>query len=214
MSQEVTIPVRTGQVIRADVSGEPANGVVVFVHGSGSSRRSPRNRYVAGVLQEAGLRTVLLDLLTEEEERRDLETREHRFDIDLLTDRVLHAMEWVREGEDAFPVGLFGASTGAAAALRAAAAEPEVTGAVVSRGGRPDLALEVLSDVAAPCLLVVGGDDTEVLHLNEIALTALNDQSSLRIVEGAGHLFEESGKLEVVAAMASDWFNDHLATAS
>lgn len=211
--EEVTIPVRPHQFIQADIAGDADIGIVVFVHGSGSSRHSPRNRHVAEVLQGAGFRTVLLDLLTEDEERRDLQTREHRFDIDLLTDRVLEAMAWLRQAGHDEPVGLFGASTGAAAALRAAAAEPSETGAVVSRGGRPDLAGEALSDVRAPTLLIVGGNDPEVLQLNERALAALDDESSLEVVEGAGHLFEEPGKLDRVAELASDWFRDRLAPA-
>lgn len=211
--EEVTIPVRPHQFIQADIAGDADIGIVVFVHGSGSSRHSPRNRHVAEVLQGAGFRTVLLDLLTEDEERRDLQTREHRFDIDLLTDRVLEAMAWLRQAGHDEPVGLFGASTGAAAALRAAAAEPSETGAVVSRGGRPDLAGEALSDVRAPTLLIVGGNDPEVLQLNGRALAALDDESSLEVVEGAGHLFEEPGKLDRVAELASDWFRDRLAPA-
>lgn len=211
--EEVTIPVRPHQFIQADIAGDADIGIVVFVHGSGSSRHSPRNRHVAEVLQGAGFRTVLLDLLTEDEERRDLQTREHRFDIDLLTDRVLEAMAWLRQAGHDEPVGLFGASTGAAAALRAAAAEPSETGAVVSRGGRPDLAGEALSDVRAPTLLIVGGNDPEVLQLNERALAALDDESSLEVVGGAGHLFEEPGKLDRVAELASDWFRDRLAPA-
>lgn len=209
--EEVTIPVRRHQFIQADIAGDADIGSVVFVHGSGSSRHSPRNRHVAEVLQGAGFRTVLLDLLTEDEERRDLQNREHRFDIDLLTDRVLEAMAWLRQAGHDEPVGLFGASTGAAAALRAAAAEPSETGAVVSRGGRPDLAGDALSDVRAPTLLIVGGNDPEVLQLNERALAALDDESSLEVVEGAGHLFEEPGKLDRVAELASDWFRDRLA---
>lgn len=212
MPDEMTIPVDGGQVIGADVAGEPSSGIVVFAHGSGSSRHSPRNRYVAEVLQAAGFETVLLDLLTDEEETRDIRTREHRFDIDLLTRRVLQAMSWLREVGRDKPVGLFGASTGAAAALRAAAAEPDQAKAVVSRGGRPDLAAEALSDVVAPTLLIVGGNDPEVLELNRSALAELNDESSVEVVPDAGHLFEEAGKLDEVARLATSWFRDWLSS--
>lgn len=210
MSREVTIPVAGDEVIAADVAGDPSIGVVVFVHGSGSSRHSPRNRHVAEVLQDAGIQTVLLDLLTEDEERRDVRTREHRFDIDLLTERVLLAIEWLRaQGRDD-PLGLFGASTGAAAALRAAAVEPGQITAVVSRGGRPDLAGNALAEVAAPTLLIVGGDDPQVLALNRRALEDLNEESSLVVVERAGHLFEEPGKLDEVANLARDFLRERL----
>lgn len=210
--REVTIPVGNDQVIAAEVAGTPSNGIVVFVHGSGSSRHSPRNRHVAEVLQDAGLQTVLLDLLTEDEERRDVRTREHRFDIDLLTRRVLQAVHWLRDQGRDEPLGLFGASTGAAAALIAAALEPEQVEAVVSRGGRPDLAMDHLGSVRGPTLLIVGGNDHQVLELNQRALEQLGEESSLVVVERAGHLFEEPGKLDEVAALASDWFRDRLAT--
>lgn len=212
MTTEAIIPVGGDDVIRADIAGESRLGGVVFAHGSGSSRHSPRNRHVAEVLQKAGLQTVLLDLLTESEEQRDVQTGEHRFDIDLLTQRVLTAVSWLRDDGFDGPVGLFGASTGAAAALRAAAADPESIGAVVSRGGRPDMAGEALGDVRAPTLLIVGGRDELVLELNKRALAALNDESSLEVVKGAGHLFEEPGTLDRVAELASKWFRDRLAT--
>lgn len=208
--REVTIPIGRDQVIRADVAGEPRLGVVIFAHGSGSSRHSPRNRQVAEVLQQTGLQTVLLDLLTEDEERRDLQTREHRFDIDLLTDRVIFAIDWLRTQGTDEAVGLFGASTGAAAALRAAAVKPDEIEAVVSRGGRPDMAEGALTEVKAPTLLIVGGNDPQVLQLNQGALAELNDESSLQIVPGASHLFEEQGKLERVADLAAGWFREHL----
>lgn len=208
MIEQVTIPAGRGEVIEADIAGEASVGTVLFAHGSGSSRHSPRNRHVAAVLQDAGLQTVLLDLLTREEERRDMRTREHRFDIDLLTRRVLGAMRWLRERGGDEPLGLFGASTGAAAALRAAAADRDHVDAVVSRGGRPDLAAEALREVEAPTLLIVGGDDHEVLELNRRALAELNERSSLQIVADAGHLFEEVGKLDEVARLAADWFLD------
>lgn len=212
MTTEAVIPVGGEDAIRADIAGEPRLGGVVFAHGSGSSRHSPRNRHVAEVLQNTGLQTVLLDLLTEDEEQRDVQTGEHRFDIDLLTDRVLAAVSWLRDNGFDHPLGLFGASTGAAAALRAAAAAPESIGAVVSRGGRPDMAGDALGDVRAPTLLIVGGRDELVLELNKRALAALNDESSLEVVKGAGHLFEEPGTLDRVAELASTWFKDRLAT--
>lgn len=211
MTKETAIPLGGDQVINASVGGEARLGTVVFAHGSGSSRHSPRNRHVAEILQEAGFQTVLLDLLTDSEEQRDLRTREHRFDIDLLTRRVDKAIDWLRERGAAGSIGLFGASTGAAAALRAAAENPEETAAVVSRGGRPDLAGDALDQVIAPTLLIVGGNDPEVLSLNRRALEHLNEKSSLEVVEGATHLFEEPGKLDEVAHLASAWFERHLA---
>lgn len=211
---EVTIAVGHDQVIQADVGGDARLGTVVFAHGSGSSRRSPRNRRVAEVLQRNGLQTVLVDLLTEDEEGRDLQTREHRFDIDLLTDRVLAAVDWLTAEGAHGPIGVFGASTGAAAALRAAAAKTDEIGAVVSRGGRPDMAERALAEVKAPTLLIVGGNDPQVLQLNENALAELNDQSSLEVVPGAGHLFEEPGTLDRVSDLAAGWFRMHLGASS
>ena len=184
-----------------------ANGVVVFAHGSGSSRMSPRNRFVARELQRKGIATLLLDLLTQGEDA----SFESRFDIDLLTRRVSRAVRWLRSNTDArrLPVGLFGASTGAAAALRAAAADPEIA-SVVSRGGRPDLAGALyLARVRAPTLLIVGGHDVEVIELNRQAFEELQCPRSLEIVPGATHLFEEPGALERVAALARDWFAKH-----
>lgn len=214
MVGEVTVSVGRDEVIHADLAGEPRLGIVVFAHGSGSSRLSPRNRQVAAVLQQNGLQTVLVDLLTEDEERRDLQTGEHRFDIDLLTDRVLAAVDWLT-GEGAHgPIGLFGASTGAAAALRAAAVKPNEIVAVVSRGGRPDLAERALREIKAPALLIVGGNDPQVFQLNLEALAELNDESSLEVVPGASHLFEEPGKLDQVADLAAEWFRMHLAGSS
>lgn len=194
----------------------PANpsGIVVFAHGSGSSRLSPRNRFVAGVLHEGGLGTLLLDLLTEEEEDRDLRTREHRFDIDLLSSRVTHTLDWLARQADTahLRIGLFGSSTGAAAALVAAATRPTAVGAVVSRGGRPDLAGDALPRVCAPTLLIVGGDDEPVLGMNRTALTRLSCTKQLVIIPGATHLFEEPGALARVAGIARDWFREYLAT--
>jgi pimeloyl-ACP methyl ester carboxylesterase len=193
--------------------------VIVFAHGSGSGRFSPRNTAVSDVLVDAGFGTLLLDLLTAEEEREDLITARLRFDIRLLGERVIGAIDWLAsdataedlpQGVRDHPVGCFGASTGAAAALIAAAERRQRVGAVVSRGGRPDLAMEVLSLVTAPTLLIVGNRDVEVLQLNRQAQAALAGESWLEIVPGAGHLFEEPGALEHVAAVTRDWFLRHL----
>jgi fermentation-respiration switch protein FrsA (DUF1100 family) len=190
-----------------------ALGTVAFAHGSGSGRLSPRNRYVAEVLQAGGLATLLFDLLTPEEEEIDLRTRHLRFDIPLLAHRLVGATDWLR-GEEVgeLSIGYFGASTGAAAALIAAAERPERVGAVVSRGGRPDLAIPVLPAVRAPTLLIVGSLDYAVIRMNEEALTHLGGCKKLEIVEGATHLFEGSGTLERVAVLARNWFVRHLAT--
>ena len=192
---------------------EGARGIVLFAHGSGSSRHSPRNRFVAHVLREAGLATLLIDLLTTEEEQRDLETAEYRFDIPLLADRLVGIIDWLAQNRDTahLRIGLFGSSTGAAAALIAAAERP-VIGAVVSRGGRVDLAEDALDKVRAPTLMLVGGLDEPVLRLNEKAALALPG-SELVIIPGATHLFEEPGTLEEVAHQAGMWFTQHLAEA-
>ena len=189
-----------------------ARGIVLFAHGSGSSRFSPRNRYVARMLQEGGLGTLLIDLLTEEEERVDMRTREVRFDIPLLAERLVGAIDWLQEYEAtrALRIGLFGSSTGAAAALMAAPRRPDAIGGIVSRGGRPDLAGAALQEVRAPTLLIVGGRDTVVITLNTQALEQLTAEKRLEIVPGATHLFEEPGALEQVAALARDWFQQHL----
>jgi dienelactone hydrolase len=188
-----------------------ARGIVLFAHGSGSSRRSPRNRYVAEVLQRAGLGTLLMDLLTEEEEAIDEYTREYRFDIGLLSERLTGAIDWLSHNPATrnLPVGLFGASTGAAAALRAAAARPDFVQAVVSRGGRPDLAGEALPNVQAPTLLIVGANDTRVIPLNELARQQMRSPRRLVLVPGATHLFEEPGTLQLAAGLARDWFLEH-----
>jgi putative phosphoribosyl transferase len=193
-----------------DVVGEPL-GVVVFVHGSGSSRGSPRNRRVAGVLQRHRLSTLLFDLLTESE----ADDRRNVFDIALLSRRVAEALEWLHSRSDlrALPVGLFGASTGAAAALCAAADDPQRVAAVVSRGGRPDLATTHLVRVRAPTLLIVGGDDVEVLALNRQAMRQMTCRQRLEVVPGATHLFEEPGALDAVAGLAARWFAEHLSSA-
>ncbi|QRV16884.1 dienelactone hydrolase family protein [Haloterrigena salifodinae] len=187
---------------------EGSNGLVVFAHGSGSSRHSPRNNFVAERLRERGLGTLLFDLLTEREDR----DRETRFDIPLLTDRLVATTEWLRERPESggHAVGYFGASTGAAAALRGAVRPETEIGAVVSRGGRVDLAAEVVDDVRAPTLLIVGGEDESVLQVNREVHDALACERDLRIVEGAGHLFEGEGELEAVADRAADWFATHL----
>jgi putative phosphoribosyl transferase len=189
-----------------------AQGMIIFAHGSGSSRLSSRNRFVAGVLQEAKFATLLLDLLTEEEEEIDVRTRTFRFDIILLANRLIQATYWLADDPSAgsLQVGYFGASTGAAAALIAAAQLPESTRAVVSRGGRPDLAGGALRKVTAPTLLIVGGDDYSVVELNERASNELQCEKKLEIVPGATHLFEEPGTLEQVANLASNWFIRHL----
>jgi putative phosphoribosyl transferase len=188
-----------------------ASGVVVFAHGSGSGRHSPRNRQVASTLNEAGFGTLLMDLLTAEEDEFDRVTGEHRFDIPLLADRLVAAIDWLRGGEPArLSIGLFGASTGAAAALVAAAARADDVAAVVSRGGRPDLAGSALSRVRAPTLLIVGGADHQVLELNRRALKQLRTEKELAVVPGAGHLFEEAGALEQVAELAAEWFSRYL----
>ena len=191
---------------------EQAKGLVVFAHGSGSSRFSQRNRFVAEILNEAGIATLLFDLLTPEEEDIDQRTREFRFDIDLLTDRLIGVIDWMsRNAATAgFPIGLFGASTGAAAALGAAAARAGTVAAVVSRGGRPDLALRHLAKVKAPTLLIVGGADNVVIELNQQAAEQLLVEHRLEIVPGATHLFEEAGKLEQVAKLARNWFLHYL----
>jgi len=191
-----------------------ASGAVVFAHGSGSGRPSPRNNFVARVLQQAGLATLLVDLLTAAEEQVDLQTRALRFDIGLLAGRLVAATDWLVAQPDTQPlrVGLFGASTGGGAALVAAAQRPARIGAVVSRGGRPDLAGAALAQVQAPTLLIVGEADTPVIALNRQAFTQLPGVKDLVLVPGATHLFEEPGALEQVAALARDWFLQYLIT--
>ena len=213
-SQEHLVSVTAGKVNLEGnlVIPNGAMGVVLFAHGSGSSRHSPRNRYVAGVLQQAGLATLLIDLLTAEEEEIDLRTRHLRFDIGLLTSRLVGATNWLQQNPDTcnLKVGYFGASTGAGAALVAAAECPEVVAAIVSRGGRPDLAGSALSHVKAPTLLIVGGYDTPVIAMNEDALAQLHSVKRLEIIPRATHLFEVPGKLAAVAQLASEWFTHYL----
>jgi dienelactone hydrolase len=211
-TREVGIP--AGDHTLAGILDLPSKplGLVLFAHGSGSSRLSPRNQAVARDLRASGFGTLLMDLLTAEEEAEDARTGALRFDIRLLAERVTAAVDWVGDDERAvdLPVGCFGASTGAAAAIVAAAARPGRIGAVVSRGGRPDLAGEALGAIRAPTLLIVGGSDPEVLDLNQQALERLAGEAHLEVVPGATHLFEEPGALEAVARLASDWFVRHL----
>jgi dienelactone hydrolase len=208
----VTIPV--GQdAIQGDLT-LPAEtpAAVIFAHGSGSGRHSPRNKYVAKMLNQGGIGTLLIDLLTMEEERVDIGTEEHRFNIRLLAERLIAATDWAVTDPrlSGLPLGYFGASTGAAAALVAAAERPERIGAVVSRGGRPDLARNALPCVEAPTLLIVGEWDRDVIELNRQAVRAMRAPTEITIVRGATHLFEEEGALEEVAALARAWFEDKL----
>ena len=211
--EEREVDVLSGAVTLKGILAVPRNpvGVVLFAHGSGSGRFSPRNSYVARVLQNGGIATLLMDLLTEEE----AQDRRLVFDIDLLTRRVLDATEWLSKQPETrgLPMGYFGASTGAAAALQAAAQKGESISAVVSRGGRPDLAMDHLSKVKAPTLLIVGGNDEPVIELNRAAYNLLAGPKDLVIVPGASHLFEEPGTLEQVARLARDWFRRYMAQA-
>jgi len=191
---------------------ENAIALVLFAHGSGSSRHSPRNQFVARTLNDARLGTLLFDLLTRDEEALDMRTGEHRFNIGLLAQRLVHATKWAKQQQEIrdLPIGYFGSSTGGGAALVAAAEIPDDVGAVVSRGGRPDLAGDALPKVQAPTLLVVGGNDDVVIELNEMARDQMRCEVTLEIVPGATHLFEEPGALEKVAKFASDWFVNHV----
>jgi dienelactone hydrolase len=214
--EEAATLIRVGKIeLAADVSlPERATGLVLFAHGSGSSRHSPRNRHVADVLNRGAIGTILTDLLTEEEEALDIQTAELRFNISLLGRRLVGITDWIRlqPGLKNLGLGYFGASTGAAAALVAAADRPKTVQAVVSRGGRPDLAGAALNGVLAPTLFIVGGGDTVVLHLNCEAIAQLPRQTEhkLEIIPGASHLFEEPGALDRVAALARDWFRERL----
>lgn len=214
--QNVQIPA-AGVVLEADITlPDPARGLVLFGHGSGSSRHSPRNRFMASHLQGAGLATVLADLLTEEEERRDALTFELRYDIELLATRLAELTDWLvgNEHTAGLGLGLLGASTGAAAALVAAAIRPATARAVVCRGGRPDLAGEHLPQVRQPVLLIVGGRDSLIIDLNRKAMENLGGQARLVTIPGATHLFEEPGALEEAAQLAHDWFAERLAADS
>lgn len=212
--REVRIEVDDGAIIGDLSVPADAIGVVAFAHGSGSSRHSSRNKRVAQALVDRGLATLLMDLLTVSEEAVDIESREHRFNIDLLARRVARSVAWLTEDAETalLPVGLFGSSTGAAAALVAAAAKPDTVSSVVSRGGRPDLAGDALSRVLAPTLLVVGGEDRVVIGMNQDAMERFPDDTpvALQLVPGAGHLFEEPGALEQVSALAGDHFLETL----
>ncbi|HWF18711.1 MAG TPA: alpha/beta hydrolase [Verrucomicrobiae bacterium] len=195
---ELILPLHTG-------------GVVLFAHGSGSSRHSPRNQFVARTLREHGVGTMLFDLLTAYEEREDRYTGHLRFNIELLAERLLGATEWFHRQNPDSPIGYFGSSTGAAAALLAETSSPVPIRAIVSRGGRPDLAGDALPMVKAATLLIVGGDDDVVVELNQAALAQMRCEKELRVIPGATHLFEEPGALEQVAAMAAEWFERHFA---
>ena len=214
-AQSHLVAVTAGQVTLEGMLEIPAGarGIVLFAHGSGSSRHSPRNRYVARALQEGGLATLLLDLLTAEEEEVDQVTAHLRFDIPLLAERLAGATDWLLQEPETrhLRIGYFGASTGAAAALVAAAQRPDAIAAIVSRGGRPDLAGPSLARVRAPTLLIVGGYDEPVIEMNEDARRQLSVEKRLVIVPGATHLFEEPGTLEQVARLARDWFTRYLA---
>jgi len=214
--REVRVPVRAVELEGNLGIPEGAKGIVLFAHGSGSGRMSPRNRYVARALREANLATLLVDLLTPDEEEEDLRTRRLRFDIGLLSGRLAGATDWLLENPNTqnLRVGYFGASTGAGAALVAAAGRPGAVGAVVSRGGRPDLAGEALPRVVAPTLLIVGGEDEPVIGMNREAMGKMSADKELEIVPGASHLFEEPGKLEEVARLAAGWFTRYLGSAS
>ena len=207
MNKEVKINIKDIVLSGEVIIPENAHSVVLFSHGSGSSRQSPRNKYVAKKLQETGIGTFLFDLLTPEEDVN----YSNRFDIELITNRLTTVTEWFTKNiTDLYPLGYFGASTGAASALWAASTLGEQIKAVVSRGGRPDLALPVLSDVKAATLLIIGSIDYYVIGYNEQAYEMLNCKKEIKIVEGASHLFEEPGKLEEVAELAADWFSKHL----
>lgn len=209
----VRIPAAGRATLEGDLNiPEGARGIVLFAHGSGSSRHSPRNRYVAQLLNQAQLATLLVDLLTAEEEAIDLRTAQLRFDTGLLAARLAEVTDWLVQYPDTrlLQIGYFGASTGAAAALVAAAERPTAIGAVVSRGGRPDLAWRHLPRVRAPTLLIVGGDDFQVINLNRAAFAQLRCEKELVIVPGATHLFEEPGALDQVAQLAREWFQKHL----
>ena len=212
METEVKIPACDATLDGNLIVPPAARGIVLFVHGSGSSRHSKRNRFVARTLNEAGLATLLFDLLTPEEEAVDLRTAHLGFDIDLLAGRLGSATDWVLQEPAArdLRIGYFGSSTGGGAALVAAAGRPHAVGAVVSRGGRPDLAGGALPNVKAPTLLIVGGADDVVIDMNQDAMAQMRCQVKLEIIPGATHLFEEPGALETVASLASDWFTQHL----
>jgi putative phosphoribosyl transferase len=212
VEQTVHIPVDSAELQGQLNVPAAARGLVIFAHGTGSSRHSPRNKYVAQFLQQRAFGTLLFDLLTTHEEQTESAAGEMRFNIELLSGRLGRAAAWIRQNRytSILPVAYFGASTGSAAALVAAARVPENVRAIVSRGGRPDLAASYLSKVRAPTLLIVGGADTAVIQMNEQAMTHLMAAKKLEIVPGATHLFEEAGALEKVAALAAEWFTQYL----
>lgn len=211
---EIQIPTGSATLLGSLTIPENAKALVLFAHGSGSSRHSPRNQFVARTLNRASLGTLLFDLLTPKEETLDINTREHRFNIGLLAERLVHATRWTRQQKETrdLQIGYFGSSTGGAAALVAAAELPQDVGAVVSRGGRPDLAGDALPKVQAPTLLIVGSNDDIVIELNEMARDQMRCEVKLEIIPGATHLFEEPGALEQVAKLASDWFVNKIGT--
>jgi putative phosphoribosyl transferase len=206
--------IKAGNIVLGGYLTVPENaaGIVIFAHGSGSGRHSPRNQYVSGELNKAGMATLLFDLLTTEEEGIDMVTAELRFDIPLLSKRLVAATDWVKQNDEInkLDIGYYGASTGSAVALIASVERSTIVGAVVSRGGRPDLAESYLPRVKAPTLLIVGGEDYVVIDLNKKALSEITAEKKLEIVPGATHLFEEPGTLEQVAKLASRWFTNHL----
>ncbi|MGI5819221.1 MAG: dienelactone hydrolase family protein [Armatimonadota bacterium] len=208
---EVEIPTSEGPTRGNLAIPEGAGGIVLFAHGSGSGRHSPRNNFVAQILRDAGLATFMMDLLTEGEERVDMRTRQFRFDIDLLGERLELTTDWLGGHEEAgaLETGYFGSSTGAAAAIVAAAGRDDID-AIVSRGGRVDLGGEALPLFTAPILMIVGGNDLQVLQMNRDAMERMTAPAELKIIEGAGHLFEGPGELEKVAELAAEWFNKHL----
>ncbi|MHB8232183.1 MAG: dienelactone hydrolase family protein [bacterium] len=212
ISKEVLIRINDKNIAGNMEIPAKAKGLVIFAHGSGSGRFSPRNRYVAGVLSKNNLGTLLFDLLTAEEEKIDEYTAEYRFNIPLLAERLINVTDWLLKEPPlkGLKLGYFGASTGAAAALTAAAKKSEIIYAVVSRGGRPDLAMESLYLVKAPTLLIVGGEDFDVIELNKAAYENIAAEKKLKIIPGASHLFEEPGALDEVARLASAWFSEHL----
>lgn len=211
MTSEVEIPAENVLLGGTLVVPPDSGALVLFAHGSGSSRFSPRNQFVAGILNQARLATLLFDLLTRQEEAIDAHTAQHRFDIRRLAERLQHATSWALQNQttETLPFGYFGSSTGAAAGLVAAAELPDKITAVVSRGGRPDLASDALWQVRAPTLLIVGGKDEAVIELNQKARAKMRCEVKLEIVPGATHLFEETGALEQVARLAADWFLKH-----
>src|SRR5256885_12650323 len=210
------VQISSGKVIlQGDLSiPDRAQGVVLFAHGSGSSRHSPRNQFVARTIREAGVGTLLFDLLTREEEAVDIHTAHLRFDIGLLATRLIDATDWIKGELDYLNVGYFGSSTGGGAALMAAAQLGDTVGAVVSRGGRPDLAGDALPKVQSPTLLIVGGLDFPVIEMNKAALARMQCEKELKIVTGATHLFAEPGTLEQGASLAAEWFQRHLVAAN